>query len=134
MLVAQAESTVRRRLFKALLDHDIDSDGAADAAEALARVAKQRYQLIVLDLALPGATTEEVLAPFRNAAPAGRPIVIVTGNHDGARNLDHELVQIVLRPPVDLTQLAELVQSCLRGIHEEQAHVAARRSRDASAP
>lgn len=133
MLVAEADGAVRRRLFKALLDRDVYSDAAADAGEGFARLAKQRYALIVLDLALPGATTEEVLETFRNVAPETRPIVIATGNPDGARSLDHELVQIVLRPPVDLRQLCELIESCLRGMCEEQSSIDARRVRDLNA-
>ena len=132
VLIAEADGVVRRRLFKALLDRDLYSDTAADAAEVLDRLAHRSYTLVILDLALPGATTEEVLERFRDLGTAQRPIVIVLGNPDGARGLDHELVQIVLRRPVDLGQLAELARSCLRGMREERAQVEATRSRDAN--
>lgn len=44
-----------------------------------------------------------------------RPIVLVLANKpEAARSLDVEIVQIVLRRPVDMRQLIDLVQSCLR--------------------
>lgn len=132
MLIAEADGAVRRRLFKALLDRDLYSDSAADAAEVFERLGHRPYTLVILDLALPGATTEEVLARFRDLPSADRPIVIVLGNPDGARGLDHELVQIVLRRPVELTQLADLAESCLKGMREERAHAASTPSRDAN--
>lgn len=129
VLIAEADPALRRRLFKALLDRDLYSDTAADAAEVFERLSRHRYSLVILDLALPGATIEEVLERFRGGAASERPIVVVTGNPEGARGLDHELVQIVLRRPLNLGQLAELAESCLRGMREERANLAAAPSR-----
>lgn len=137
VLIAEADPAVRRALFKAMLDRDLYSDTAADAGEFFERLQRQRYTLVVLDLALPGATTEEVLERFRGRANEpvdDQPIVIVTGNPDGARTLDHDLVQIVLRRPIDVRQLSELAENCLRGMRDERANVqSARARRDADA-
>ena len=129
VLIAETDPAVRRRLFKALLDRDLYSDTAADAGEVFQRLSHRRYSMVILDLALPGATAEEVLERFRGGTAEERPIVIVTGNPEGARGLDHELAQIVLRRPLNLGQLAELVESCLRGMREERANVQSARPR-----
>jgi two-component system OmpR family response regulator len=135
VLIAEAEAPVRRRLFKALLDRDVYSDPAADAGELFECLAAKSYSLIILDLALPGATTEAVLERLRAIAKNERPIVVVTGNPDGARGLDHDLVQIVLRRPIDLGQLALLAESCVNGLREAATSAqlaAARKARGAS--
>jgi DNA-binding response OmpR family regulator len=129
VLIAEADPAVRRLLFTALLDRDLYSDTAADAAEVFERLSQRRYAMVILDLGLPGATSEEVLERFRGGAAIDRPIVVVTGNPEGARGLDHELVQIVLRRPLNLGQLAELAESCLRGMREERANLTSARPR-----
>lgn len=46
---------------------------------------------------------------------ADRPIVLVlAASPEAARSLDVEIVQIVIRRPVDLNQLTELVRNCVR--------------------
>jgi hypothetical protein len=46
---------------------------------------------------------------------AERPIVLVlAGAPESARGLDVEIVQIVLRRPVDVSQVVDLVRSCVR--------------------
>lgn len=63
-------------------------DEACDARQARARVAKKRYDLVLLDLILPDGTGPEILPEIQASAP-GTPVMIVTGlAHDDPRLVD----------------------------------------------
>jgi len=65
------------------LDPDLVMDEAGDCPQALALVAGQGYDLILLDLNLPGLSGLDALAAVREAAP-GVPLVVLSGESDPA--------------------------------------------------
>lgn len=107
----EADQSVRRRLFKALLDLQVYSDSAGGGAEAIAHFTSREYGVVILDLHLEDA--EAVLEAINKAPRDGRPMVIGTGERDMAHELDADLMQIVIRKPIALTQFAEVVRSCV---------------------
>jgi two-component system, cell cycle response regulator len=115
VLIADGDTALRQQLYAALLGLDVFSDTVGTTAEALARLAEEQYRVVVLDVALQPGDVERVIAAIA-AMPAGeRPVVLVlAGNPDAARSLDVEIVQIVLRRPVNFPQLVDLVRSCVR--------------------
>ena len=60
------------------LDPGLQMDDAADCAQALERVAARSYDLLLLDLKMPGLNGLEALDALREAAPA-TPLVVLSG-------------------------------------------------------
>ncbi len=114
VLIADADPALRRNLNKRLLDAEVFADCVADGKTALEALSVASYAVVVLDVALPQVNSERVLAFIAAMPAAARPVVFVLAGPGDARSLDVEVVQIVLRKPCDLTQLSEIVQSCVR--------------------
>lgn len=119
VLIADGDSALRRQLYSALLNLDVFSDCVQSTAEAAAKLAEESYGVVVVDVALPNGDVERVIERI-GALPLGkRPVVLVlAANPEAARALDVEIVQIVLRKPVNLPQLVDVVRSCTRGSRE----------------
>ena len=118
VLVADADPGLRHNLSKRLLDAEVFADCVADGKMALDALATSKYAVVVLDVTLPQLNSERVLDAIA-AMPAGtRPVVLVLAPRSSARSLDVEVVQIVLRKPCNLAQLAEIVQSCVKSAAE----------------
>lgn len=116
VLIADADPALRQQLFSALLSHDIFSDCVANTAEALAKLDEESYGLLVLDVTLPVGDVASVIERVARRPIGARPIVLIlAANPEAARSLDVEIVQIVLRKPVNLPQLVDVIRSCTRG-------------------
>lgn len=63
------------------LDAELEIDEAGACAEALERLATAVYDLVLLDLKLPGQSGLDALEALREAAPAA-PIVVLSGEDD----------------------------------------------------
>jgi len=114
VLIADSDSDFRLKLYKRLLDGDVFSDIVGDGREAIERLINADYAVVVLDLTLPFGGGERILDAIMEQPRPRRPIVLVVAPPGSARSLDIEAVQIVLRRPCNLQQLAEIVQSCVR--------------------
>jgi DNA-binding response OmpR family regulator len=114
VLIADGDAGLRQQLVSALLSLDVFSDSVATTAEALTRLTEQRYGVVVVDVLLP-TDVAHVIAHIASMPVMERPIVLVLANNpEAARSLDVEIVQIVLRKPVSLPQLVDVVRSCVR--------------------
>jgi DNA-binding response OmpR family regulator len=115
VLIADGDAALRQQLSGALLNVDVFSDLVSTTDDALAKLAEQEYGVFVIDVALPFGDVERVIAHIESMPAARRPVVLVlAANPEAARSLDVEIVQIVLRRPVNLPQLVDVVRSCIR--------------------
>ena len=91
-----------------------DVDIAESAEEALALLIQTSYDLITLDIQLPGASGLEILSVIRNMMPQAI-IAIISGNipEDTDSNLA-ECADAVLSKPVRLDVLNQLLESTAR--------------------
>jgi DNA-binding NarL/FixJ family response regulator len=65
------------------LDADLEMDEASDATQALDLVSKRQYDLVLLDLKMPGLNGMDALSALRTAIP-GTPLVVLSGEEDPA--------------------------------------------------
>jgi DNA-binding response OmpR family regulator len=115
VLIADGDAAVRQQLYSALLQHDIFSDCVLTTDDALQKLEERPYGVVVLDIALPPGNVAGVIERIAAQPSAERPVVLILATHpEATRSLDVEIVQIVLRKPVVLSQLVDLVRSCLR--------------------
>lgn len=130
VLIADSDLNLRQQLFGALLDHDIYSDCVSNVAEALTKLGDEAYSVVILDMALPLGDIDDVIAHIAAMPFASRPIVLVlAANPIEARSLDVEIVQIVLRRPLYLRQLVDVVRNCVQNT-AQRAAVSAKRDGD----
>ena len=122
VLIADGDAALRQQLSSALLSLDVFSDSVATSADALARLGEERYGVVVIDVSLPaGEDIHRVIAWIAAMPVAERPVVLVlAAKPEAARSLDVEIVQIVLRKPVNLPQLVDVVRSCVRSSRKRQ--------------
>ena len=119
VLIADADSGLRLRLHKRLLDISVFSDPVADGKEALSKLQERPYSVVLLDPALPqGASAEQVLRLISSFPAEQRPVVLLLASGAVAKTFDVDLIQVVLRKPCDIAQLAEIVGSCVRASSE----------------
>jgi DNA-binding response OmpR family regulator len=115
VLIAESEFDARDRIARELIQEGIAVDAAPAAADAVAYLRQTRYDVLVLDLALSRGEIDEVLQDVGSLPESSRPVVLVlASNAEAARSLDVEVVQIVLRKPIKLRQLVDVVASCIR--------------------
>jgi len=122
VLIADTDPILRRNLSKRLLDAEMFSDCVADGKMALEALSQATYAVVILDLALQQVSSERILDFIAAMQPSGRPVVLVLASRSGARSLDVDVVQIVLRKPCDLHQLSDIVQSCVRSPADARQH------------
>ncbi len=115
VLIIDVDPDVRRRLSLKLLQNLVRADSVSTANDALESLGQRSYAFVLLDAALPGRGVAEVLERATAIPVKERPIIVVTAmSMESARGLDVELVQIVLRKPLDVDAVAEIIGSCVR--------------------
>jgi CheY-like chemotaxis protein len=108
VLVVEDETPARDGLVELLRGDGFDAEGAADGAEALARLLGLPVQAVVADLTMPGMGGLELAERLR-ARGSMVPIVLVTardGNGSACRDVD-----AVLRKPLDYGELLRRLRS-----------------------
>lgn len=94
VLVVDDSQTVRKNLAAILIKGDYEVVEANDGAEALKRLGQQRFDLILMDLEMPGLNGFELLRIIEAGNLAnGAPILVITGTH---KDLDavHEIKKL----------------------------------------
>ena len=114
VLIAESDLELRERLRHHLLERGVLSDIAANGGDALAQLDGRQYEIVLLDLALPIVGALQVFQRLAEIPSGERPIVMVTATNQDARMLDVELVQVILRKPLDAAAIGEVVANCLR--------------------
>lgn len=114
-LLIDDDTSVRRALHDIVRGLGFEADVAASGPEGLVLFARNRYDVVLTDLQMPGMSGWQVLAAIRRRD--GRmPVVIVTGA--GVRADDSRLAQpgvALVRKPVDPGALERVLARLPRG-------------------
>jgi DNA-binding response OmpR family regulator len=78
ILVIDDEVAVNNNVRKILVKNQYNVDQAVTKAEAIDRIARHSYKLILLDLKIPGVKGLELLAAIRDQQPEAK-VIIITG-------------------------------------------------------
>ena len=117
ILVIDDENVIRKAFILALEDTGYQVDTATSGAEGLAMHQRSPYDLILLDLKMPGMDGTEVLRRLR-ATDRRVPVYIVTTFYEEYFNqlqqLESEDIDFeVMRKPADAEEIALVVESVL---------------------
>lgn len=92
---------------------------ARSGAGAITRLRGESFDIVVLDLMLPGISGPEVLDAMRQGpATAQLPVIVVTGATINQRELGNLSIVTMLRKPVDPDDLVDAVYLALHGRQE----------------
>lgn len=125
VLIADRDSSLRQLLFSRLLDLDLFSDCVSNGRDALEKLGDTSYAVAIVDVTIDGGVDAlQVIKRIAEMEPARRPVVLILAEHpEAARTLDVEIVQIILRKPIDIGQLADLVRNCVRSASRSRTAV-----------
>lgn len=110
ILAVDDEATVRELLEDFLKAKGYEVETVADGPAALAAVGSRSFDLVLVDLMMPGMTGMEVLRRLRSQ-DAALPIVVITAvtDEDVGRAALREGANDYLTKPIDLAHLERVV-------------------------
>ena len=118
VLLVDADEQVRALLSRALLDRDVFCDTAVSVRDALVQLGERRYALMLLHLEIP--SVEDVLGCIRSMPASRRPMIMMTAELRSSKDtIDTELVQIIIRRPLKVAEVAGMIRACLEFVPEE---------------
>ncbi|HKR40114.1 MAG TPA: response regulator transcription factor [Paraburkholderia sp.] len=115
ILLVEDDPMIGEAVQAALKDASYAADRVTDGALALTAFAAQRYDLILLDLGLPGRDGLDVLAGIR-AKGSAVPVIIITardGLDDRVRGLDGGADDYILKP-FEMAELLARIRVAIR--------------------
>jgi DNA-binding NtrC family response regulator len=115
LLLVEDKSELRAMLRKALERNGFAVDEAPDGSAAIQKIRSRRYQMIVTDLKMPGASGLEVLRESKQA-DSSIPVILLTafGSVEEAVSAMKEGAFDFIQKPVDLDHLKLLVERATR--------------------
>ncbi len=128
ILIADDEPMFLETTAELLGYRDYQCDCAQDAAEAADLLSRNRYDLLISDIRMPGNPRLELIRVLHEIAP-GMPTILVTGNPSVDTAVDAIGLPVLayMLKPVDFDELLGRVDQCMR--KSRVAH----RARDAKA-
>jgi DNA-binding NtrC family response regulator len=115
LLLVEDKNELRAMLRKALERHGHSVDEAADGSAAIQKLRNKRYQMVLTDLKMPGASGLDVLRESKQA-DSTIPVILLTafGSVDEAVSAMKEGAFDFIQKPVDLDHLKLLVERATR--------------------
>ena len=115
-LICEDDPSIRALVQTVLRREGFETDLAAEGFSAMEELEKTCYDVIVLDLMMPGVDGYAVVDRIKQKWPERLPrIIIMTAVSEVLRNDFPEPVCAVLPKPFDIDKLASVVHDCARG-------------------
>ena len=118
VLIAEDDKPARDLLRLALEHERIAIDIAEDGPTALKKLAAAQFDLLILDMMLPGKSGQEVIREAGRGGKTSPPILVTTGAHiDGSSEkklLSEPNVVGLVRKPVLISRFRETVYGILK--------------------
>ena len=109
------DENARTLLTTLLRQRGLDVDEAVDGAEAIEKLQRGQYAVILLDLMMPRVDGFAVLEAMKIRAVQSPPVVLVVTGADRTHvdRLDPDLIHGIVRKPFDARELVSLVAACV---------------------
>jgi len=129
VLIVDDEDVVCQLLTNLLQSEGVDIHVAANGTEALEVLAKQRFDLVISDKNLPGASGLDVARATRMRYPAC-PVILMTGYpslETAQEGLALGLIDYIEKPFDDIAEIRRQIREALKPAVEKHARGASRR-------
>jgi CheY-like chemotaxis protein len=121
ILVVDDERDQRTVIFHSLRGAGYSVTEASDGEEALAKLRRSRFDLVVLDIMMPRMSGYEVLAKIRSMPRREEtPVIVVTAKHDPEgvlREVSSGVTDHIAKPFLP-SELEAMVERVLKGSHD----------------
>jgi len=118
--VVDDDDAIRTLLLTVLRRRGFPVDTARHGGEALAKMERCCYAVILLDLMMPRVSGWEVLQELSRYDQEQRPIVIVMTAGTEPRDIDSRLVAGTIRKPFDVELLLDMVTASVATIGDRE--------------
>jgi two-component system response regulator CpxR len=118
ILIADDDDAIRMLLFTILRRRGFAVDMAHNGVEALQRLRRCRYSVLLLDLMMPVKSGWDVLDELKKLPLDGRPVVLVMTAGVDTGDLDPGLIAGSISKPFDVELLIETVTACISALTE----------------
>jgi two-component system response regulator PilR (NtrC family) len=121
VLAADDDPSIRQLLCTILRRERYEVDCAADGLEAVERLKRHDYAVVLLDLMMPRLDGFGVIEYLKEHPPAVKPIVLVITAYadQNFKQVDPSVVAGVLRKPFEIAEVGSLVRLCVNGVDSE---------------
>ena len=121
ILVVDDEPAIRALVAKIVERAGYRADVARDGADAIAKLEKNHYSVLIVDLMMPIMDGYAVVDWVKNHADH-KPAIIVVSAADSAalRRFDGSVVHSIIRKPFDVDMLSDLVSAAAKTIADEE--------------
>lgn len=116
ILVVDDDDAIRALLMTILRRRGFDIDVARHGGEAVERLDRCRYAVMLLDLMMPVLNGWEVLDHVAKIDAAHRPVIIVLTAGSEPRDLNADLVAGTVKKPFDVELLLDSVTACIAAL------------------
>ena len=109
VLLIDDEEELVATLKERLAYRDIEAEYSLDGADAIRKIRENHYDVVILDLKLPGISGIETMRVIKGERP-GLPIILITGH--GGSDFQDELPEGVfeyLQKPIAINKLLETI-------------------------
>jgi len=116
ILVVDDEATIRETVCDVLVPHGCDVEAAADGNSAKEMIQRDRYDLVISDIKMPGATGYEVFAAAKAAHTDTAVILITAFGYDPGHSIvkaNQEGLSAVLMKPFKVNDLLKQIRQAL---------------------
>jgi len=114
ILVIEDDQMINKLLCKVLSDSGYETDSAADGNEGLSKALANEYELILLDLMLPGRTGEGLLEELRKTK--NTPAIVLSAKNEVVNRI--ELLRLgaddYISKPFDVDEVILRIEAVLR--------------------
>ena len=112
ILVVDDDRPIRNLVTTVLTRRGLTIDAAPDGISALRLIAKNDYDVAVVDLMMPGMNGIQLLEHVKEVRRRPQTIIVLTASGPGdIRRLDPGSVHAIMRKPFDINELADVVES-----------------------
>ena len=122
ILVVDDEDTIRETVCDILTPYGCDTDSAGDGESAMEKISHTRYDLVISDIKMPGATGYDVFAAARAACEETAVILITAFGYDPSHSIvkaNREGLSAVLMKPFKVDDLLTHVRESLQPAAEK---------------
>ena len=128
VLVADDDQAIRQLVCTIMAREGLDTDCVADGQEAIEKLEKHDYAVILLDLMMPRVDGFGVVKYLKENPPHHKPVILVISAYADKKfkDVDPDIVAGVIRKPFEIADLGSLVRFCVHGYdHATRRHLMA---------
>jgi DNA-binding response OmpR family regulator len=110
ILIVEDDEEMRSRLKDFLEDEGYESDSARNGSEALRKIKREPFDLILTDMRMPGLSGLDILPVVKRIQPEVSIIVITAlGSEEGSRRFLEKGATFYLEKPIHFQKLKTLI-------------------------